>query len=83
METANGKVLAGGEAIAMGLPLAYGGQPCEHVAFIGCHDNLTMFDFVSFFLDLHGAPELWLDRRFAVLVMGMEDCCTCPVSVGL
>ena len=47
METANGKVLAGGEAQAMGGPLAYGGQPHEHVAFIGCHDNLTMFDFVS------------------------------------
>jgi hypothetical protein len=27
-----------------GQPAAYCAQPCEHVAFIGCHDNKTMFD---------------------------------------
>jgi hypothetical protein len=30
-----------------GQALAYGSLPHEHVAFIGCHDNLTTFDFVT------------------------------------
>jgi pullulanase/glycogen debranching enzyme len=46
METATGAVLTGEQAQAHAQPLAYGGHPCEHVAFIGCHDNLTMFDAV-------------------------------------
>ncbi len=46
METASGQVLSGETAQAHGLPLAYGAQPCEHISFIGCHDNLTMFDAV-------------------------------------
>jgi hypothetical protein len=46
METATGAVLSGEQAQAHAQPLAYGGHPCEHVAFIGCHDNLTMFDAV-------------------------------------
>jgi len=65
METANGKVLAGGEAQAMGVPLAYGGQPCEHVAFIGCHDNLTMFDFIT----EKAAPNLFAEERVRMQIM--------------
>ncbi|EFJ43973.1 hypothetical protein VOLCADRAFT_118899, partial [Volvox carteri f. nagariensis] len=40
----DGSTRAGEEVLAHGFPLAYGGLPCEHVAFIGCHDNKTMFD---------------------------------------
>ncbi len=32
------------QALAHGLPMAYGGLPAEHVAFIGCHDNKTTWD---------------------------------------
>ncbi|KAG2494697.1 hypothetical protein HYH03_007213 [Edaphochlamys debaryana] len=40
----DGSTRTGEQALAHGLPLAYGGLPCEHVAFIGCHDNKTQFD---------------------------------------
>ncbi|GLC65145.1 Cytochrome c oxidase subunit 1 [Pleodorina starrii] len=40
----DGTTRTGEEVLAHGQPLAYGGLPCEHVAFIGCHDNKTMFD---------------------------------------
>jgi hypothetical protein len=56
METASGAVLSGEQASAHGQPLAYGGHPCEHVAFIGCHDNMTMFD------QVRGSPALVLGR---------------------
>ncbi|KAL6752790.1 glycoside hydrolase superfamily [Haematococcus lacustris] len=47
LETSSGQVLRGEDAKAHGLPLAYGAEPCEHIAFIGCHDNLTMFDTIT------------------------------------
>ncbi|GFR45769.1 hypothetical protein Agub_g7223 [Astrephomene gubernaculifera] len=40
----DGSVRCGEQVLAHGLPLAYGGVPHEHVAFIGCHDNKTIFD---------------------------------------
>ncbi|KAG2423818.1 hypothetical protein HXX76_014978 [Chlamydomonas incerta] len=40
----DGSTRPGEQVLAHGLPLAYGGLPCEHVAFIGCHDNKTQFD---------------------------------------
>jgi hypothetical protein len=43
----DGVTRLGGEARAHGLPLAYGALPHENVAFIGCHDNLTIFDQVT------------------------------------
>jgi len=47
MQTATGEVLAGQDVKAHGLPLAYGGNPCEAINFIGCHDNMTIFDFIT------------------------------------
>ncbi|KAG1679654.1 hypothetical protein FOA52_006171 [Chlamydomonas sp. UWO 241] len=43
----DGVTRTGEDARLHGLPLAYGAFPHEHVAFIGCHDNLTIFDYVS------------------------------------
>ncbi|KXZ50711.1 hypothetical protein GPECTOR_15g395 [Gonium pectorale] len=40
----DGSTRPGEQVLAHGLPLAYGGLPCEHVAFIGCHDNKTTWD---------------------------------------
>ena len=47
MECGDGLVRTGGQAKAHGLPLAYGELPHEHVAFIGCHDNQTIFDQIT------------------------------------
>ena len=44
MPTCDGRTLRGQEVLAHGQMLAYGGLPYENVAFIGCHDNQTMFD---------------------------------------
>lgn len=44
LHTCDDKQLSGQQALCHGLPLAYGGKPWEHVPFIGCHDNQTMFD---------------------------------------
>ena len=52
-------MLRGCEALAHGLPLAYGGMPCENVAYIGCHDNLTIWDTVSSWGGA-GGPEVYL-----------------------
>ncbi len=43
----DGVTRTGEKATWHGQALAYGSLPHEHVAFIGCHDNLTTFDFVT------------------------------------
>lgn len=47
MEAHDGRVLKGFHARIHGLILAYGALPCENVSYIGCHDNLTLFDQVT------------------------------------
>jgi hypothetical protein len=43
-----GQVLAGRALRYHGnQPLCYGRLPCEHVAYVGCHDNETIFDQVA------------------------------------
>lgn len=59
---------------AHGLPLAYGGLPHEHIAFIGCHDNLTMFDFVS-----HCYHHMFRSHRTA---LPLEQCWATHRSVA-
>lgn len=48
MQVADGRMAKGKELLYHGTqPLCYGADPVEHVAYIGCHDNETMFDQVG------------------------------------
>mmetsp|Transcript_15982 Transcript_15982/g.28696 ORF Transcript_15982/g.28696 Transcript_15982/m.28696 type:complete len:432 (-) Transcript_15982:269-1564(-) len=46
-ETFLGVRAKGGDLRIHNQPLAYGVEPQEHVAFLGCHDNMTIFDIVT------------------------------------
>ncbi|GLI65180.1 hypothetical protein VaNZ11_008629 [Volvox africanus] len=65
----DGTTRSGEEVLAHGLPLSYGGLPCEHVAFIGCHDNKTMFDQIVEKASIHESPEERM--RMAVLCLAL------------
>ncbi|PNH10493.1 Pullulanase 1, chloroplastic [Tetrabaena socialis] len=65
----DGSTRTGEQAQAHGLPLAYGGLPCEHVPFIGCHDNKTVFDQV---VEKAAATETAEERmRMCVLCLAL------------
>jgi pullulanase/glycogen debranching enzyme len=54
----DGRVLAGRALKYHGnQPLCYGRDPCEHVAYVGCHDNETIFDQVAMRLPLRASAE--------------------------
>jgi hypothetical protein len=54
----DGRVLAGRTLKYHGnQPLCYGRDPCEHVAYIGCHDNETIFDQVAMRLPFKASAE--------------------------
>ena len=56
--SADGRVLAGRALRYHGnQPLCYGRHPCEHVAFVGCHDNETVFDQVATRLPLRASAD--------------------------
>jgi pullulanase len=41
---ATGEVVKGRHVMFNGVPAAYGGKPCENIAYMGCHDNETLYD---------------------------------------
>lgn len=61
----DGSERPGDQALAHGLPMAYGGLPAEHVAFIGCHDNKTTWDQVV----EKAAPQETAEERMRMSVM--------------
>ncbi|GIL87906.1 hypothetical protein Vretimale_6300 [Volvox reticuliferus] len=65
----DGTTRSGEEVLAHGLPLAYGGLPCEHVAFIGCHDNKTIFDQIVEKASINESSEERM--RMAVLCLAL------------
>ncbi|KAG2441246.1 hypothetical protein HYH02_010089 [Chlamydomonas schloesseri] len=65
----DGSTRPGEQVLAHGLPLAYGGLPCEHVAFIGCHDNKTTFDQIIEKASVNESPEERM--RMAVMCLAL------------
>jgi pullulanase/glycogen debranching enzyme len=56
--SAGGAVLAGRALRYHGnQPLCYGRLPCEHIAYVGCHDNETIFDQVAMRLPLRSSAD--------------------------
>ena len=71
MQLADGQVEKGGRVLLHGSqPVAYGALPWENVAFIGCHDNETVFDKVR---GLHCVPGRMVCQPCSVTQVSMVE----------